>query len=284
VSEGRPGFVLRRPPSPRGGVVGKVAGVARLARRLAPLGSGPVDRLRLLAAPFPMLLAERLGGELRMTVSISAFGRSGRCTLSHYSHLLVLEGIFLDGDYTLEPRREPRTIVDLGSNIGLSILYFRLRYPGARIVGVEPDPEAFRLLARNAGRLDDVAIRQAAVGDREGTVTLWSGPGATASALEHSHELQRPVEVPVLALERVLADAAIDRVDILKLVVEGSEFRALRSLGDLSRLDAITGEVLFVDGDPDRSAEAFRALLSDFDVSLGDDKGDGFWAFHAYRR
>ena len=81
-------------------------------------------------------------------------------------------------------------------------------------------------------------------------------------------------------LESVLSDAGVDRVDILKLVVEGSEFRALRSLHDLSRIDAITGEILFVDGDPERSAAAFRSLLGGFDVSLREDKGDGFWQFH----
>jgi FkbM family methyltransferase len=278
-----PPFVLRQPLAPSG-VIGKVARVARLALRIAPLGTTPLDRARLLAAPPAFLLAARLGRPLRMTLSLTAFGRSARCTVADYSHLLLLKAIFRDGDYAVEPRREPRTIVDLGSNVGLSILYFRLRFPHARIVGVEPDPVAFGVLQRNVGRLADVVVRHAAVGDREGTTTLWSAPGATASALERSHAAQEPVEVPLVSLERVLADAAIDGVDILKLVVEGSEFRTLRSLEDLRRLDAITGEVLFVDGDPNRSEDAFRALLSDFDVSLHEDKGDGFWQFHAYRR
>jgi FkbM family methyltransferase len=200
------------------------------------------------------------------------------------SQLLLLEAIFLDGDYAIDPLHEPRTIVDLGSNVGISIIYFRLRFPDARIIGVEPDPVVFALLRRNVGRLPNVTVSQAAVGEREVTTTLWSSPGATASALEHTHDAQRPVDVPVHTLERVLRDAEVDHVDILKLVVEGSEFRALRSLQDLSRIDAITGEIVFVDGDPQRSPDAFRALLSDFDVNLREDKGDGFWQFHAHRR
>jgi FkbM family methyltransferase len=268
------------------GVAGKLARIVRLAGRCASLGSRRVDRIRLFGATFALLLAHRLGAarRLKVTVSITAFGRSARCSVAHFDHLLLLEAIFLDGDYAVEPRQEPRTIVDLGSNVGLSILYFRMRFPAARIVGVEPDPYAFALLRTNVARLPDVTLLHAAVSDREGFTTLWSAPGATASALEHTHAAQRPVEVPVRTLEGVLDDAGVDRVDILKLVVEGSEFRALRSLGDLDRLDAITGEIVFVDGDPQRSPTAFRELLADFDVSLFEDKGDGFWQFHAHRR
>jgi FkbM family methyltransferase len=266
--------------------VAKLANVGGLGLRLAGLGAGPIDRARLFAAPFVLLLARRLGGagSVPLSVSITAFGRSGRCTVSHFAHLQLLEAIFIDGDYAIEPRAAPRTIVDLGSNIGLSILYFRLRFPHARIVGVEPDPDAFSLLRRNVARLPDVVVYHAAVSDQEGTATFWSAPGASASALEHTHAAQRPVQVPVHMLEGLLQRAGVDHVDILKLVVEGSEFRALRSLRDLRRVDAITGEVVFVDGDDERSPDAFRRLLADFDVSLYEDKGDGFWQFHARRR
>jgi FkbM family methyltransferase len=280
------GFRLRPPASAAGRTIGKLAHITRLGVRVASLGSRRVDQARLFAATFSFLLALRFGraGRPKVTVSITAFGHSARCTITHLPHLRLLEAIFLDGDYAVEPLHEPHTIVDLGSNIGLSILYFRLRFPAARIIGVEPDPIAFGLLRHNIARLANVTVLHAAVSDRDGSTTLWSAPGATASALEHTHDAQRPVEVPVRTLERVLDDAGVDRVDILKLVVEGSEFKALRSLSDLRRLDAITGEVVFVDGDPQRSPEAFRRLLADFDVWLREDKGDGFWQFHALRR
>ena len=92
---------------------------------------------------------------------------------------------------------EPRVVVDLGSNIGLSILFFRLRFPDAEIYGVEPDPTAFDLLQRNVGGLGGVTVRQAAVGDHGGAATFWSAPGAVASSLFQTHDAQQPVEVPV---------------------------------------------------------------------------------------
>ena len=97
--------------------------------------------------------------------------------LSDYSHLRLLELIFVERNYDVEPLAPPRVVVDLGSNIGLSVLFFACKYPGARVLGVEPDPGAFELLQRNAGRLGGVTVRHAAVGDREGVATFWSAPG-----------------------------------------------------------------------------------------------------------
>jgi FkbM family methyltransferase len=279
-----PSFVLRRSRHAPRGIAGKVVALCRRALRLSRLGARPVDRGKLFASTFLLQVAAKTGrrAQHRVDLTIRAFGRTGRCTISDFSHLLLLEAIFLDGDYAIDPRSEPSVIVDLGSNIGLSILYFRLRFPDARIIGIEPDPAAFALLERNTGRLPGVTVRHAAVGEHDGTATFWSAPGADASSLEHTHDAQRPVTVPVATLDSMLADAGIRQVDVLKLVVEGSEFAALRSLTDLDRIQAITGEILLLDH-ADRSEAALRTLLADFDVSLHEDKGDGFWQFHAHR-
>jgi FkbM family methyltransferase len=280
-------FTLIRSRTAPQSLVGKLAATVNTARRAASLGARPQDRVRLAAATFVLLVRARALGNRPgrpFTVTLSAFGRTARATFYEFSHIGLLEAIFLDGDYAIEPWEEPRTIVDLGSNIGLSLIYFHLRFPQARVHGVEPDPAAFQLLRRNVEGLANVTVRHAAVGDRDGTATFWSAPGAVASSLERTHDAQEPVEVPIHTLERLLQDAGIDRVDILKLVVEGSEFRALRSIGDLARIKAVTGEILLLPDDPERNEQAFRDLLRNYEVDLREDKGDNFWQFHAQPR
>jgi FkbM family methyltransferase len=286
VSAERESFTLVRSRKEPKGLAGKVSAVARLARRVSALGARPADKARLALATFVLLARARLlhrSDGRGFTVTLRAFETEARCTISDFSHVLLLEAIFLDGDYAIDAQAAPQTIVDLGSNVGLSLVYFRMRFPQARILGFEPDPVAYALLQRNAAPLADVTVRHVAVGDRDGTATFWSAPGAVASSLEQTHEAQRPVEVPIHTLERLLADAGVGSVDILKLVVEGSEFRALRSIEDLGRVKAITGEVLLLPEDPERDEDAFRALLEGFALDLREDKGDGFWQFHARR-
>jgi hypothetical protein len=49
--------------------------------------------------------------------------------------------------------RSPALILDLGANIGTTMVYFAHRYPAARIVGVEMDPDNARLCRRNIAHL-----------------------------------------------------------------------------------------------------------------------------------
>lgn len=270
-------FVLRE--SKAGGAA-RVAAEFRRARALSRLGAGPADRARLFAATFYLLARAQTArrGHDRLSVAIRAFDRQGRVTLSDYSQLLLLEAIFIDGDYDAPLATAPRTIVDLGSNIGVSILYFKLRFPDAHVIGVEPDPVAFELLRRNTARLEHVTIRHAAVGAAEGSSTFWSAPGAVASSLHRTHDAQQPVEVDVYRLQTLVED--VPTIDLLKLVVEGSEFAALESIDDPGRIGAVTGEIVLKEGEDER----LRAVLAGFDVDLFEDKGDGFWQFHAVRR
>jgi hypothetical protein len=57
--------------------------------------------------------------------------------------------VFLQQAYRLALQRPPSVIVDAGANIGLTSVYFALRYPAARIVAVEPEASNFALLTTN---------------------------------------------------------------------------------------------------------------------------------------
>src|SRR5436309_1804523 len=51
--------------------------------------------------------------------------------------------IFINGSYLFHTDRSRPLILDCGSNIGMSILFFKKLYPEARIIGFEADPLTF---------------------------------------------------------------------------------------------------------------------------------------------
>jgi hypothetical protein len=63
-------------------------------------------------------------------------------------------GVLIDKTYDdiIASGRQP-LILDCGANIGASVAWFSVRYPKAHIVAVEPAPENFALLSRNAATL-----------------------------------------------------------------------------------------------------------------------------------
>ncbi|MFN4080091.1 MAG: FkbM family methyltransferase [Saprospiraceae bacterium] len=113
------------------------------------------------------------------------------------------------------------TIVDLGANIGLSALYLGRLHPKARVVCVEPDADNFHILKENIGKSPQVICVNAAIGAVEGRADLAfdskNEPWATRTILSEDGSVR------VISMNQLIADYQIERVDILKIDIEGSE-------------------------------------------------------------
>ena len=121
--------------------------------------------------------------------------------------------------------RDDFTFVDLGANVGVYSLFVAgLAGPKASILAVEPQPEIYRRLAFNVAANDLGTIRtlQCAVADRDGTLDLFidrGNRGQSSIAMVTGEK----VSVPCRSLESMLVEAGFNRVDALKIDIEGAE-------------------------------------------------------------
>lgn len=141
---------------------------------------------------------------------------------------------------TVAPR-----ILDCGANVGVVSLYLKRKYPQARITAYEADPLIAATLSRNidANALSQVEVIAAAVWDAEGEVTfIAEGADSGGVASDYRGPAERRISVPTVRLRDVLA--AEERVDLLKLDVEGAEHRVLADCEpELGRVSAIAVEL-----------------------------------------
>jgi FkbM family methyltransferase len=131
----------------------------------------------------------------------------------------------LAGRYHLpRPGTTPRTVWDLGSNLGLTVAHFAELWPHARIVGLEPQP----YLARAARELllpygSRCEIVEAAV---------WATDGSVSFSVEAGNEYggrvdaERGYDVRALSLNTLLAEKG--PADYVKMDIEGAEATVLR--------------------------------------------------------
>jgi FkbM family methyltransferase len=111
-------------------------------------------------------------------------------------------------------------IIDAGSCIGMSVLYFKSVYPAARITAFEPDPEVCGVLRRNLERngAGDVRIVNAGLGAAEGTAT-FTQDGADGGSMVAGGGGAKQVTIQVTRLSPYLDQP----VDFLKMNIEGME-------------------------------------------------------------
>jgi len=155
------------------------------------------------------------------------------------SMLQLFREIFVDRLYDVSLLSSTPRIVDCGSNIGMSLLFFKEMYPGARVIGFEPHPLVFRALQDNVSRnaLNDVVLHQVALGDSKGTIEFFvdeSKPGALNMSVFQGKG-HTAITVPVDLLSSHI-DA---EVDLLKLDIEGAEEMVLKDLADRGKLQLV---------------------------------------------
>ena len=200
------------------------------------------------------LLVNLPGGHFRNR-TVKAFVPGSRRSLLvrlGTSDVLVFKNIFYDEEYEWHFTDPPRVVVDAGGYTGLSAAWFAGRYSDAKIIAIEPSTSNFDLLRRNTAGLPNILPRHAALWGSSGSVGL-TDPGLDAWGFRvrqpegESHEAQDLLtteQVDALTGEDVFREYSIDRIDLLKLDIEGSEVEVFASpSGWIKGVDAICLEL-----------------------------------------
>lgn len=162
---------------------------------------------------------------------IRLFGATMRLDLSDFIQREIYLGLFEPHETRLVKTylHPGMTVVDVGANIGYYVVLAASRVgPSGRVLAFEPSPWACQRLRHTVAEngLDaTVSVHPHAVGDRAGTATLFM-PGRvgnhTPSILGGEADAE-PIDVPLTTLDDALRTHGIDRVDLLKIDVEGFE-------------------------------------------------------------
>jgi len=142
---------------------------------------------------------------------------------SHTSDISVLNELVVWQGYCepAELLEAPRSIVDLGANTGLAARWFQARWPGARVVAVEPESGNIEVLRRNLASTDTRVV-PFAVGGARRTAALYTENGEFAYTLCGTPTGETSMVQVVTLPEALEADEAAD-IGLLKVDIEGSE-------------------------------------------------------------
>ncbi len=135
----------------------------------------------------------------------------------------------------------PVWMIDAGACIGDTTAYFLSRFPGLKVLALEPNPENHAVAERNLAPYGQRSILlQKALYARDDRAAI-TGSGVSATLSTEGRE------VDCISIPTLLRQYRIDTVDILKMDIEGAE---LEVLGDDASawLDRITLLILETHG------------------------------------
>lgn len=179
---------------------------------------------------------------------------------------------------------QPRVIFDIGGNCGLFSAFARERFSTAKIYCFEPAPDLAPIIKLNC----DSSIQHLpwAISDRDGEMTFYINEHSqqTNSLLRSAAEFYaynqgvKEIQVTARSVDSLCAELKIDRVDVMKLDIQGSEFDALAGARKtLAKVDVVFLESTWMEWEsilhvlPFAAEHDFRFLSLVGEVRLGAD-------------
>ncbi len=136
------------------------------------------------------------------------------------------------------PLGKAPVIIDLGSNIGLTIIDYLQQYPDAVITGVEMDEGNFAIAKQNTAPYPAVTLLHRAAWKEDGHV-MYNGADTQSYGIA-----AEGIAVAAISLSSLLAN--MPKVDLLKMDIEGAEYPVLLGSSDkrwLSKIKYLNIEV-----------------------------------------
>lgn len=151
-------------------------------------------------------------------------------------------------------------VVDAGANCGAATVHLARVHPGARVHSLEPASRPRSYLERNTRDLSGVTVHPFGLHSEDATLPLYHGvdDSITGSLFRRDVNVDASEEVEVRHAGRWAEATGIDRIDVLKLDVEGIEVEVLESFGALTE----TVKVLYVEYDGREARRRIDAILA----------------------
>ena len=215
----------------------------------------PFNALRTSTNREFMGLLLKYGNGRRHTRTQVEFGSFKLTVPDTMSFLWQHKEIFADEFYYFESKNPEPVIFDCGANVGMSVLYFKKRFPKARITAFEAEPEIALLLHDNLknNNITDVRIIDKAVWkDEQG---IWFGSeSADSSSIYSSAEKKK---IASIRLKDFLLKES--NIDFLKIDIEGAEKEVLNDCRDaLGHIQNLFVEFHSYIGNPQGLAEIIQ--------------------------
>jgi len=231
---------------------------------------GAASRLKIvwlaLTAPFPNWISARHNFKITMLIGTDRIP----VVLSEWADLRVLAATLIKGEYEVELNPAPKTIVDIGANIGDTAVWYAHRFRNADIFAFEPVKATFQKLEVAVASIPRAQAFNLAVTNETSTTQMdvsgssWEAAEARSDVANGTGDYTLLETVNTLAFGELFKFLQLEAIDLLSIDAEGAEwkiFRELKANWPVSHLVVEIHESLFVPAEPDETVSSVLSGL-----------------------
>lgn len=163
-------------------------------------------------------------------IQVAGLGVLSIYTFSDFFHFLE---VFVERTYDMDDLSTPKTIFDVGANVGMFSLRARKLYPESKIWSFEPVSSNFQKLTENVvGHKDHITPCHFAVGAKNDAVDIHLHPVNSGAHSLFSQQVEDSFEKETIQIRDIneLLEELDGQLDLLKLDCEGAEIDIVTGL------------------------------------------------------
>lgn len=198
----------------------------------------PVSKFSIFMLYLQLTLKQKLFRK-KKNVTVNVFGFRMH-SFSYRTIKFLFYELFIKKEYYVLLDTKSPVIVDCGANIGMATIFFKLMYPEAKFICIEPNSATFELLAENMknNNIENVTLINSALMDYDGTVRFYYSTEQSGSLMMSAFSErmnQACEEVNCCKLSGILNQ----KVDLLKMDIEGAEHLVMKDLIENNKLSNV---------------------------------------------
>lgn len=174
----------------------------------------------------------------------------------------IFRQIFVNDEYGYDIRSNPDFIIDAGAHCGMASIYFANRFPGLKIVSIEPHEKNFHILKQNSAMYKDIHPVKAAVWHISTSLKLKNPKGDFPSfQFSESSEAQLG-STDSVTIDGIVREFNLSGKGLLKMDIEGAE----KNIFDYTKSAAFIAEnfdIIFVEPH-ERYADGAERSIEEF--------------------
>lgn len=215
--------------------------------RVFNLGASVADKFKIASFYTSLFFARRIGMKASYQkpwhVCIRFEGKTYDVYLKYLLDIHVFREMFIDEHYRTPEDASVKRVMDLGANIGASLIYLMHRFPSATAIAVEPHPACLEVLRLNAEQFGDrVQVLPCAVCQTSGEVTLYPNGDHWSASLAHRRGDDQGFCVPCSTFDDLANRFGSEDIDFVKCDIEGAEFEIFNA-ENTKRIKHFIGEI-----------------------------------------
>ncbi|GAA0880877.1 hypothetical protein GCM10009119_38470 [Algoriphagus jejuensis] len=161
--------------------------------------------------------------------------RYGKMDIRYFdSDLRVFYQIFIEENYYFFPEGfAPKIIIDAGANVGYSAIWFSERFVSSKIIALEPEINNFKILKSNTENWKDIVCVDQALWFEDSELFFKNPKGLSWSFEITSKPNSSSPKVRAISIPSLMHDHKIEKIDLLKIDIEGAEYELFNNSPDL---------------------------------------------------